>query len=153
MNISNTDTMWIYAVDGRLLEEGKSSAARCAKDGMVMVVNPKAKVDGQTLNRYRENAGAIKDVSTNVNTVPLPGAVSGGEVRSVSDREKARWEGKHPLGGNARNGTFEDGTGVDDGTSENGTYVGKYENKAAGRGNSLMGFVVLVGACVFGLGF
>lgn len=140
--------MWIYALDGQLLANDVQNV--CEK-GMAMVLNPLPKQDasGRTLGNYRK-AAATPDAN-GAQEAQCPNAISGGQIKGVSDKEKARWESKHPIGGNYVNGTFEDDT-----NGSNGTGVLSYESAAAegrfGRGNSLMAFGVLLMTSVFGLG-
>ncbi len=79
--------------------------------------------------------------------------VWGGELRTLSEKQKSNWEGRHPVGGNAvKNGTATFGKGTD--TTSAGSGAGEpatFENGAVRR-DSLMAVAVFVGACVFGLG-
>ena len=83
-------------------------------------------------------------------------SVKGGEVRTLSERQKELWMSKHPIGGNRKvgNGTATPvGGSVDDNSSGS---VASFENVGAvgmGKGNSLMAVAVLVRTSVFGFRF
>lgn len=145
VNVTSAETVWIYAIDGQLLANDVQNV--CEK-GMVMVMNPLPKADaaGRTLASYRK-AASVPDADGS-QEVTCPTVVSGGDVKGVSDKEMARWMGKHPIGG-AANGTVSAST-------VNASSVANYESAAAegrlGRGNSLMAFGVLLMTSVFGLG-
>lgn len=162
VKVTTTATTWIYGVDGDDLRNGNSENA-CEK-GMVMVVNPLPKSDaaGETLSTYRKNAARLARKlgagGTKVKEI-VPGAVWGGEIRPVGEKEMARWEAKHPVGGATTNGNGTQMTSMGTGNSaaqadDQGDYGVMQYASGCGRvdGNSLMAVAVLIGACVFGLG-
>ncbi|KAK5100558.1 hypothetical protein LTS08_005309 [Lithohypha guttulata] len=149
-NVTSTETMWFYAIDGELL---LGAGANVCERGMAMVLNPLPKEDPnrQTLSAYKRNAANPEMNGNGVHRCPA--AIYGGEVRGVSDKEKARWESKHPVRGVVANSTA---AGDDDNNNNIESEILNYESSAAGRGssgNSLMAIGVLLGAGVFGLGF
>ncbi|KAK5094424.1 hypothetical protein LTR70_004139 [Exophiala xenobiotica] len=158
LTVKSTESMWIYAMDGTQL--ATSTEKTVCERGMVMVINPPAK--GETLKSYQKSAAALdgndKDVDVDVHQCPAD--VWGGEVIALSERQRAHWLGRHPLGGNVKNGTTSGGGGGGAGSaygngSGTGGNVQSYQNGAEramfGRGNSLMAVAVFVGASVFGL--
>ena len=151
--------MWIYAMDGTQL--ATSTEKTVCERGMVMVINPQTK---QTLKSYQKNAAALegndKDKGVDVDVHQCPADVWGGDVIALSERQRAHWLGRHPLGGNVKNGTTGGGSAYGNGSgsgsgSGSGGNVQSYQNGAEravfGSGNSLMAVAVFVGAGVFGL--
>lgn len=151
VTVQSTATSWIYAVDGTQL--ATSADKTVCERGMVMVVNaqPKDKAAGETLRTYQKHAAGLD----NADVHSCPTNVWGGDIIPLSEKQKANWEGRHPIGGNPpKNGTTSangTGNGGDDSvlTFQNGAERAMY---MYGRGNSLMAIAVFVGACVFGLG-
>lgn len=153
VTVEATETKWFYGVDGAILASGGMNV--CEK-GMAMVLNPlpKDSAGGQTLGTYRRNAADNVLNGNRNHTAQVPGETSlrGGEVRGITQKEKDRWESKHPLGGNvAANATAASTAGVG---RASGTHIATFENVGVvGKGNSFMAIAVLVGTSVFGLRF
>lgn len=167
VNVTTTDTIWIYGYDG-----DQSNGGNICQKAMVMVLNPlpKDRADGQSLKAYIKNANAVT-LDGNAETVEkCPGKIFGGERVRLSEKQKAMWESRHPQGGafNALggdgsavvgiNGTTTAGKGENDTVNVTGTGVAQYRSGAGmGVGNggfekSLIAAAVLVGAGAFGLG-
>lgn len=150
--VTNAEPTWFYGVDGALLANGGPSV--CEK-GMAMVLNPQPKgsAGGQTLGTYKRNAANVELNGSKTHAAQVPEGIWGGEVRGISEKEKDRWESKHPIGGNVRTNA----TGVtaaDGSASTSDASVAIFENAGfAGKANSFMAIAVLVGTSVFGLKF
>jgi len=126
-----------------------------------MVINPlvKEKAAGQTLKSYRVHAAGLDEGAAEVHACPED--VWGGEIIPLSERQRARWIERHPLGGNVKNSsTFASGSGSvsasGSGSASEDSSVQTFQNGAKraifGRENSLMAVTVFIGARVFGLG-
>lgn len=191
VTVTSTEPIWIYGVDGAALAgsaNGIATGKTACEFGLVMVVNPlpKSAAGGLTLGRYRDRAAALRltgsaagsdaqkgrdeEVARNVSRVP--DSIWGGEVTGVSDKEKVRWEGRHPefslvgngtSAGKSGNGTTttddeDGGDGEGEGKEKSGDVqgfkngVGRLRAAAWKKGNGWVGMLVILGVGVFGLG-
>lgn len=189
VTVTGTEPVWIYGVDGAALAAESTGKSAC-EFGLVMVVNPLAKsaAGGLTLGRYRDRAAALrmtgsaansdaqkaKDEEVGKNVSRVPDAIWGGEVTGVSDKEKVRWEGRHPEFSLTGNGTVagksgsgnattatdgEDGGDGEGDAKEKGSDVQGFKNgvdrlKVAAwkKGSGWVGILVILGVGVCGLG-
>lgn len=138
VTVANTETARFYAVDGNVLANGGVNV--CEK-GITIVLNALAKSQaaGRTLNPYKRHATNFELIGKQSNTVPILWTIRGEEVRGISEKDKARWEGKHFISGTASLNATNVSTGGVDGASESTVAAFRIAG-IVGKGNKFYGY-------------